>query len=121
MTNLIPEYLSELDQEVLKCAEEVGLDEEKAKHLSKLVSKCLTNRWRGLSIYFRSNKREIATEKHDEILGEYNGRNTRFLAQKYGLSQQWIYKIIEKHNEKNKPESDSDAPVYKQTSLLPDA
>jgi hypothetical protein len=71
MTKLTPEYLIELDQEIQKCAEQIGLNKEKSNHLSELVSKCLTNRWRGLSIYFRSFKREIATGIHEEILGEY--------------------------------------------------
>lgn len=52
--------------------------------------------WGGLNIYMPKSQVLFSCEREKQIYNEFNGTNHAALAKKYGLSVQWIYKIVKR-------------------------
>jgi Mor family transcriptional regulator len=88
------EYILELEQEIERTLKAVGLNEEISGRIISLLTVNLLKRWRGLTIYFKLSEFSDKPARNNAILSEYNGGNVRFLAQKYGVSQPFIYSLL---------------------------
>lgn len=87
------EHLIELSiKETLK-KENMTADEMASYFLTHFSKNC-----GGLTIYFPKRYEQFARKRHQEIQKEFNGSNHKQLAIKYGISIQWVYKIVKGTN-----------------------
>ncbi|MGL5765421.1 MAG: Mor transcription activator family protein [Sarcina sp.] len=77
-------YLNELSEEMVFIIEKVGMN--------NFMELC--NYFQGESIYFPKMKSHELHERNNNIIKEYNGRNTKELANKYCISDRQIKRII---------------------------
>ena len=90
-----PELLVDLAQHVaFTLAELVGLDEEKAEQAGREIANRMAAHWGGQNIYFPMGLTYKLSQRDQQIFDEFNGTNHSDLARKYGVSLQWIYKIV---------------------------
>jgi len=57
----------------------------------------IINNFGGLKIYFPKGELVIKRLRNGRIFKEYNGRNLRQLAWKYGLTENWLRTIIRRN------------------------
>lgn len=72
------------------------LSNEKAHHFAIAIAQSVAVNWGGLSVYIPRNLASMVNERDVKVWQDFNGRNHTELARKYGLSTQWIYKIVNK-------------------------
>lgn len=90
-----PELLVDLAQHVaFTLAELIGLDEEKAEQAGREIANRMAAHWGGQNIYFPMGLTYKLSQRDQQIYDEFNGTNHSDLARKYGVSLQWIYKIV---------------------------
>lgn len=58
----------------------------------------IVNEYGGTSIYIPKDMRLFSDARNKKILAEFDGKNVSFLAQKYQLSEVWIYSILRNNN-----------------------
>ena len=81
MKQVGPQDLPEVYQEM---AEIIGV--EATVHLARVYA--------GTSVYFPKLERALMTLRNQAIYREYNGRNVRLLARRWGLSARHVRQII---------------------------
>ena len=54
----------------------------------------MATHWGGQNIYFPMGLSYILSKRDRQIYAEFNGNNHSELARKYGISLQWVYKLI---------------------------
>lgn len=91
-----PDLLADLAKHTVVSAKEFGIGEELAENLGMIVAMKISHAWGGLSVYMPKALELFACEREKQIYNEFNGTNHAYLAKKYGLSIQWIYKIIKR-------------------------
>lgn len=90
------EWLSEQIADVVR--PEFGGSVERSQSLAQAVLKRLRERCGGRHIYIAS----AAKLRQEAIVAEFNGRNVAELAQKHGVSEQWVYRLTGKPKEPRK-------------------
>lgn len=76
--------MDDLPDECRQIAEEIGLDNMLA----------LIRRFAGERVYFPTMERVAIHARNRQIRAEFNGRNYRDLAHRYGLTVTWIREIV---------------------------
>lgn len=90
-----PELLLDLiDQLTVALEEMVSLERSKAQHVAKEVAERMTAHWGGQNLYFPMGMVVKLSRRDRQIYDDFNGDNHHELARKYGVSLQWIYKIV---------------------------
>lgn len=91
-----PDLLADLAMHTVVSAKEFGICEELAENLGMIVAMKISQSWGGLNVYMPKALELFACEREKQIYNEFNGTNHAALAKKYGLSVQWIYKIVKR-------------------------
>ncbi len=90
-----PELLVDLAQHVaFALTELLGIDQERAEHAGREIANRMAAHWGGQNIYFPMGLSYKLSQRDQQIFDEFNGINHSELARKYGVSLQWIYKIV---------------------------
>lgn len=90
-----PELLLDLAQQVAHALGElIAVDQERAEHIGKAVAERMAAHWGGQNIYFPMGLTMKLSRRDRQIYDKFNGHNQNELAREFGVSVQWIYKII---------------------------
>lgn len=90
-----PELLVDLAQHVAVTLVELGkIDQQKAEQFGREIADRMAAHWGGQNVYFPMGLSYKLSQRDHEIYDEFNGTNHSELARKYGVSLQWIYKIV---------------------------
>ncbi|MBD9463948.1 MULTISPECIES: Mor transcription activator family protein [unclassified Pseudomonas] len=90
-----PELLVDLTEHVAGALRElVSMDDEAARHVAKEVTDRMAAHWGGQNVYFPMGLAGKLSRRDRQIYEEFNGTNQSDLARKWGVSLQWIYKIV---------------------------
>ena len=94
--NRVPELVADLEAQAVACLLSVCpmIDHQSATVISKQLSRHLSDNWGGQLIYFPQNHGGKLDERDKQIYEEFDGRNHAYLARKYNLAIQQIYKIV---------------------------
>lgn len=91
--NRSPEFLADLIDNVKTCLIDAGVSETEAEDMAREVGIMQAKRWWGQLIYFPSANVLKRSARDEAIYNDFTGKNRSELAQKYGTSLQWIYRI----------------------------
>lgn len=90
-----PELLVDLAEQCsVALRETVGLDRDKAEQVGREIADRMASHWGGQNIYFPMGLSYKLSQRDRQIYDEFTGANHSELARKYGVSLQWIYKIV---------------------------
>lgn len=90
-----PELLVDLaDQCAFALREIAGMDDDMSNQVAREVADRMASHWGGQNIYFPMGLSYKLSQRDHQIFAEFNGVNHSDLARKYGVSLQWIYKIV---------------------------
>ncbi|MDZ7887723.1 MAG: Mor transcription activator family protein [Pseudomonas sp.] len=90
-----PELLLDLTQHISHALGElISLDTEQAEHVAKEVADRMAAHWGGQNIYFPMGLSIKLSKRDRQIFDKFNGHNQSDLAREFGVSLQWVYKII---------------------------
>ncbi len=89
------DLLNDMAEQTSTAAREtLGLSEEIAAALGTDVAMRMVERWGGQQLYMPKGVRIVAARLHQQIYDDWKGRNQRDLVRKYGVSLQFIYRVI---------------------------
>ena len=90
-----PELLVDL-AEHCACAlrETAGMDKDKADQVGREIAERMASHWGGQNIYFPMGLSYKLSQRDRQIFEDFTGANHSDLARKYGVSLQWIYKVV---------------------------
>lgn len=90
------ELMAELEADIAVVLKErcASLPPETATEISVEVTRRIGQRWGGLRVYIPRSL--VIDQIHWQIYQEFNGRNKMNLARKYGMTEVWIDKIIQR-------------------------
>ena len=90
-----PELLVDLaEQCALALKQILGLDDDKADQVGREIADRMAAHWGGQNIYFPMGLSYKLSQRDRQIYDDFTGNNHSDLARKYGVSLQWIYKIV---------------------------
>ena len=90
-----PELLVDLANTVaVAMVELLELDKERAEHVGNEVANRMTVHWGGQLIYFPIGTAIKLSARDMAIYNKFNGQNHSDLAREFGVSLQWIYRIV---------------------------
>ena len=90
-----PELLVDLAELcALALKESAGLDKDKADQVGREIAERMASHWGGQNIYFPMGLSYKLSQRDRQIYDDFTGANHSELARKYGVSLQWIYKIV---------------------------
>ncbi|KVN33328.1 DNA-binding protein [Burkholderia pyrrocinia] len=90
-----PELLVDLAQHVAHTLTELAdIGKDQAEQLGREIADRMAAHWGGQNIYFPMGVSYRLSQRDRQIFDEFRGDNHAELARKYGVSLQWIYKII---------------------------
>ncbi len=95
--NRAPELLSDLAKHTEVTVKKIlDTDEDAAIRVGQAVAIAISEAWAGQNIYIPRAVSLLAHERDRQIWNEFNGHNHAALAKKFGVSMQWIYRIIDR-------------------------
>ncbi|ALS60703.1 Mor transcription activator family protein [Pandoraea norimbergensis] len=90
-----PELLIDLADQCTQALKECGgLTDELAVQVAREIADRMAAHWGGQNIYFPMGLSYKLSQRDRQIYDDFNGANHSELARKYGVSLQWIYKIV---------------------------
>ncbi|MFL1515264.1 Mor transcription activator family protein [Pseudomonas prosekii] len=90
-----PDLLVDLTEHVAaSLIELVLMNEDAARHVAQEVADRMAAHWGGQNVYFPMGLAGKLSRRDRLIFDEFNGTNQSDLARKWGVSLQWIYKIV---------------------------
>ncbi len=90
-----PELLVDLAEQCsVALRETAGLDKDKAEQVGREIADRMAAHWGGQNIYFPMGLSYKLSQRDRQIYDDFTGANHSELARKYGVSLQWIYKIV---------------------------
>lgn len=90
-----PELLTDLAEHIaVALCELVSMEVGKAEHVAKEVTERMAAHWGGQNVYFPMGQSVQLSRRDRQIYDGFNGTNHSELARQYGVSLQWIYKIV---------------------------
>ncbi len=102
-----PELLRDLADQVKSVLMEYGDERaDRAEVLGIEVAERISKSWGGSIIYMPLGTAIGRHKKAIEVWEEYNGYNTKALARKHGVSEQWIYKVIRMMRKEDRRQGD---------------
>lgn len=90
------ELLSDIADHVAHVLQEHGVLGEVAEQAGSAVADHLSVAWAGATVCFPKDHRYKLTKRDLQILSEFNGRNHHALALKYSLTENAIYKLLKR-------------------------
>lgn len=92
--------LRELSEMLVASLQKHGVAAEKAANEAEELAFQLHRRWAGITFTFpvRDDLAMARLELH--IMEEYDGSNADHLVRKYGVTEDWIYSVIRKHQKR---------------------
>lgn len=91
-----PELLADLAGIVGEVLQRNGTTQEDAARIAHEAAEAVRRNWGGQLLYLPKGERYELSQRDLQIWNEFNGRNLRRLAQKYGLCDQQVYKVLAK-------------------------
>ncbi|TNG91338.1 transcriptional regulator [Pasteurellaceae bacterium USgator11] len=92
-----PDLLADLAKYTVSAVRELAdIDNDTAENIGMIVAMKTGHNWGGLNVYVPKSMTLFACEREKQIYNEFTGNNHPQLAKKYGLSIQWIYKIVKR-------------------------
>lgn len=70
------------------------IDEEQAFQIGREVAEQMASHWGGQNVYFPMGLTYKLSQRDRQIYADFTGNNHSDLVRKYGVSLQWVYKII---------------------------
>ena len=90
-----PELLVDLAEQCsVALRESAGLDKDKAEQVGREIADRMAAHCGGQNIYFPMGLSYKLSQRDRQIYDDFTGANHSELARKYGVSLQWIYKIV---------------------------
>ena len=90
-----PELLADLaDHVTAVLVEQAHIEQAEAEAVATEIANRMASHWGGQNVYFPMGLSYRLSRRDREIYDEFNGTNHSDLARKYGVSLQWIYKIV---------------------------
>ena len=90
-----PELLSDLATHAAETMVELlEIDPELAQQAGMELANRMTVVWGGQNIYFPMGMSYKLSQRDRQIFEDFTGANHSDLARKYGVSLQWIYKVV---------------------------
>ena len=90
-----PELLVDLAEQCSQALrEKAGLDHAQADQVAREVADRMAAHWGGQNIYFPMGLSYRLSQRDRQIYDEFTGANHSDLARKWGVSLQWVYKIV---------------------------
>lgn len=90
-----PELLTDMQAHVMAALVELAaMHSDAADQVSREVVQRMATHWGGQNIYFPMGLSVRLSERDHQLFSEFNGANHSDLARKYGVSLQWVYKIV---------------------------
>ena len=90
-----PELLQDLaDQITQALIELLGLDTEKAEQLGREIAERMAAHWGGQNVYFPMGLTMKLSRRDQQIYDAFKGDNQPDLARQFGVSLQWVYRIL---------------------------
>ena len=90
-----PELLVDMIQHVtVALGELTEMDDSRAKQVAREIADRMAAHWGGQIIYFPKGLSYKLSHRDREIYDKFNGKNHSELVMEYGISLQWLYKII---------------------------
>ncbi len=90
-----PELLIDLTEHIaVALCELVLMEEPRARHVAQEIADRMAAHWGGQNVYFPMGLSVKVSRRDRQIYDEFNGSNHSDLARTYGVSIQWIYKIV---------------------------
>ena len=74
--------------------ETAGMDKDKADQVGREIAERMASHWGGQNIYFPMGMSYKLSQRDRQIFEDFTGANHSDLARKYGVSLQWIYKVV---------------------------
>lgn len=89
------DLLNDLAEQVSAAVREsFDVSDEAANALGTDVAMRMVEQWGGQQLYMPKGIRIEASRLHQQIYEDWKGRNHRELARKYGISLQFVYRVI---------------------------
>lgn len=90
-----PELLIDLADHIADALTELGpVEEPRAAQIGAKIAERMAGVWGGQNIYFPMGLSMRISQRDQEIHAKFTGANHAALAREYGVSIQWIYKIV---------------------------
>lgn len=90
-----PELLLDLADHVAVALVELAcMEQERAIQLGREIANRMAIHWGGQNVYFPMGLSIRLSERDRRIFDDFDGANHSELARKYGVSIQWVYKIV---------------------------
>lgn len=90
-----PELLVDLAEQCALALKEIaGLDKDKADQIGREIAERMAAHWGGQNLYFPMGLSYKLSQRDRQIYDDFTGANHSELARKYGISLQWVYKIV---------------------------
>ncbi len=99
---LYPKILEDLTDQISQLLMAEKIEEARSLEIAFKAAEHLRHHWKGQNVYIPGGLRFEASQKSDNILKEFSGRNYRELSRKYGVSICWIYHIIRLDRERKR-------------------
>ncbi len=90
------ELLSDIADHAAHVLREHGVPGEVAEQAGSAVADHLSVAWAGATVCFPKDYRYKLTKRDLQILSEFNGRNHHALAMKYSLTENAVYKLLKR-------------------------
>lgn len=89
-----PEILADLKAIVADSLTAAGIDPAKSNQCAHQAAEKIRKSWGGQMVYIAKGKDYELSQRDLEIWEKFTGRNHSQLCRDYGISLQWLYKII---------------------------
>ncbi|MCM2494578.1 Mor transcription activator family protein [Burkholderia glumae] len=90
-----PELLVDLSVQIAQALVELAsIDTDQAEQIGREIADRMAGHWGGQNIYFPMGVSYRLSQRDRQIFEEFRGDNQAELARKFGVSLQWVYKII---------------------------
>ena len=104
----VAELLADLVDKVAEELQQKGIDKTTAEEIGNSVARRIASEWGGCNLYIPRGLLWGIDERDLEIFDKFDGSNHFELAKEYGLSVQWIYRLVERVRTAKIRESQSD-------------
>jgi Mor family transcriptional regulator len=94
------ELLSDIADHAAHVMREHGVPADVAEQAGAAVADHLCDAWAGSTVCFPKDYRFKITQRDLKILAEFNGRNHHELAKRWGLTENAIYKLLKRIQER---------------------
>jgi len=89
-----PEILADLQAIVTSSLTAAGIDAAQSSQVAHQAAEKIRKSWGGQMVYIAKGKDYELSQRDLEIWEKFTGRNHSQLCREYGISLQWLYKII---------------------------